>query len=102
VLVYTGGRLLNRNYFSQHTEALAAYIDGTYHFNEKLSLTLGGRYSYDDKKFVFLPIGANGAITPSTAPCPNPPNATCIPSFTINTKFDTINRKFTPRAVLRY
>lgn len=110
VLVYTGGRLLNRNYFSQHTEAMAVYIDGTYHFNDKWSLTLGGRYSYDDKKFVFLPISANGAITPSTNPCPIPPNAptpgtpsaTCIPSFLIDTKFDTINRKFTPRAVLRY
>lgn len=93
VLVYTGGRLLNQNYFSQHTEAMAIYIDGTYHFTDKWSLTLGGRYSYDDKKFVFLPISANGAITPPAAG---------IPAFTINTKFDAINRKFTPRAVLRY
>jgi iron complex outermembrane receptor protein len=93
VLVYTGGRLLNQNYFSQHTEAMAVYIDGTYHFNDKWSLTLGGRYSYDDKKFVFLPISANGAITPPAAG---------IPAFTLDTRFDSINRKFTPRAVLRY
>jgi len=93
VLVYTGGRLLNQNYFSQHTEAMAVYIDGTYHLTDKWSVTLGGRYSYDDKKFVFLPISANGAITPSAAG---------IPAFTIDSKFDSINRKFTPRAVLRY
>ena len=93
VIVYAGGRLLNQNYFSQHTEALAAYIDGTYHFNDQWSLTLGGRYSYDDKKFVFLPIGANGVIT-QTAGIPQ--------QFTINSKFDNITRKFTPRAVLRY
>lgn len=93
VLVYTGGRPLNRNYFSQHTEALAAYIDGTYHFTDQWSLTLGGRYSYDDKKFVFLPISANGTIT-QTAGIPQ--------QFNINSNFDNITRKFTPRAVLRY
>jgi iron complex outermembrane receptor protein len=93
VMVYIGGNLFNRNYFSQHTEALAAYIDGTYHVTDRLSLTLGGRYSYDAKQFVFLPIGANGAITA-------PPAG--VPGFTVDTKYSTINRKFTPRAVVRY
>ncbi|CAN7272281.1 TonB-dependent receptor [Phenylobacterium sp. LjRoot225] len=91
--VYLGGNLFNKNFFSQHTEALAFYVDGTYHISDQLSLTLGGRYSYDAKQFVFLPISANGAITPVAAG---------IPPFTVDTRFKTINRKFTPRAVLRY
>ncbi|CAN7492389.1 TonB-dependent receptor [Phenylobacterium sp. LjRoot219] len=98
VLIPPAPAASTNNFFSQHTEALAFYVDGTYNFNEKWSLTLGGRYSYDDKKFVFLPINLAGNII--VAP-PNP-QVGPIPPFTVDTRFQDISRKFTPRAVLRY
>lgn len=35
----------------QDTQAYAVFADGTYALNERLSLTLGGRYSHEDKDF---------------------------------------------------
>lgn len=98
VLVPPAPAASSRNFFSQHTSALAAYIDATYNFDDKWSLTLGGRYSYDEKQFVFLPVTFAGNI----AVAPPNPQVGPIPPFTLDTRFNDISRKFTPRAVLRY
>jgi iron complex outermembrane receptor protein len=48
------------NNIEQDTTAYAAYAQGDYAFNDKLTLTLGGRYSYENKDFSVVSHKANG------------------------------------------
>ncbi|WP_269792546.1 TonB-dependent receptor [Stenotrophomonas sp. Iso1] len=48
------------NYIQQDTTAYAVYAQGDYKFNDKLTLTLGGRYSYENKDFSLRAVRANG------------------------------------------
>ncbi len=76
---FNGGAPLNVFDAANYSESYAAFLDGTYSFNDKLFLTLGGRYSIDkirDRFAAFPPSAFDGAST----------------TF----------RAFTPRAVLRY
>lgn len=49
------------NYIKQDTTAYAVYAQGDYKFTDKLTLTLGGRYSYENKDFSLRAVRANGA-----------------------------------------
>lgn len=48
------------NFVEQDTSAYAVYAQGNYKFNDKLTLTLGGRYSYENKDFSVRSVKANG------------------------------------------
>ena len=48
------------NFVEQDTTAYAAYAQGNYKFTDKLTLTLGGRYSYENKDFSVRSVKANG------------------------------------------
>lgn len=48
------------NYIKQDTTAYAIYAQGDYALNERLTLTLGGRYSYENKEFSVVALKANG------------------------------------------
>ncbi len=83
-----------------NTKSYAAFIDGTYAFNDQWFLTLGGRYSDDrvedasftTNPFTFFYTGPDGEmifIDPSQ-------NPVIIPVDTLK------NSDFTPRVVLRY
>jgi len=48
------------NYIAQDTSAYAIYAQGDYKFTDKLTLTLGGRYSYESKDFSVRAVKANG------------------------------------------
>ncbi|HEX7989395.1 MAG TPA: TonB-dependent receptor [Stenotrophomonas sp.] len=48
------------NFVEQDTSAYALYAQGDYKFNDKLTLTLGGRYSYENKDFSVRSVKANG------------------------------------------
>lgn len=48
------------NFVEQDTSAYAAYAQGNYKFTDKLTLTLGGRYSYENKDFSVRSVKANG------------------------------------------
>ncbi|MCD9088596.1 TonB-dependent receptor [Stenotrophomonas sp. SY1] len=48
------------NYIKQDTSAYAVYAQGDYKFTDKLTLTLGGRYSYENKDFSLRAVRANG------------------------------------------
>jgi iron complex outermembrane recepter protein len=48
------------NYVKQDTSAYAIYAQGDYRFNDKWTMTLGGRYSYEKKEFAVRSVLANG------------------------------------------
>ncbi|WP_083491299.1 TonB-dependent receptor [Stenotrophomonas terrae] len=48
------------NFVEQDTSAYAVYAQGNYKFTDKLTLTLGGRYSYENKDFSVRSVKANG------------------------------------------
>jgi len=89
---------------SQDTEAYAIFADLTYDLNERLSVTLGGRYSSEDKDFVndqivttitggtLPPFFFGGATLPAGFPFANPPE------FTADASFDD----FSPRVVVDF
>jgi iron complex outermembrane receptor protein len=66
------------------TEAWAGYADATWHVTDKLSLNLGGRYSWEKKTVTQTTFGPGGIIT--------------FPTTTRDASFS----KFTPRASIRY
>ncbi|WP_243692773.1 TonB-dependent receptor [Novosphingobium sp. ST904] len=84
---------------STTTKSYAAFLDATYEVNDKLFLTLGGRYSHDtvgDAYFItnFTTTGytgPNGEVVPWTGGAGVP-----IPVQTLK------NDSFTPRAVIRF
>src|SRR5690606_6618866 len=49
-------------YVQQDTTAWAVYAQGSYDFNDKLTLTLGGRYSSESKDFDVRAVRANGDL----------------------------------------
>lgn len=55
--VFTRG---NTHYVSQDTSAYALYAQGTWDLNERLALTLGGRYSYENKDFSVRAVQPDG------------------------------------------
>ncbi|CAN7530721.1 TonB-dependent receptor [Phenylobacterium sp. LjRoot219] len=82
---FSGNRLLARQTNTFQSEAWAAFADGTYHFNEKLSFNLGGRYTVEERKVRFA-----ATSFPSLLVSQTPEN----PSKTY--------RNFSPRASIRY
>ncbi|MGE8279502.1 MAG: TonB-dependent receptor [Stenotrophomonas sp.] len=48
------------NFVKQDTTAYAIYAQGDYKFTDKLTMTLGGRYSYENKDFSVRAVKANG------------------------------------------
>ncbi|KRG63729.1 hypothetical protein ABB26_11000 [Stenotrophomonas humi] len=49
------------NYIKQDTTAYAVYAQGDYRFTDQLTLTLGGRYSYENKDFSVVALKADGS-----------------------------------------
>jgi iron complex outermembrane receptor protein len=84
---FANGVVASQTYFQQWTKAWAGYIDATYHFTDQLSLNLGGRYSSETRKFLFVPLTGTGAI---------------VAPFTGHEKYQETFNKFTPRASIRY
>jgi len=86
------------------TEAWAAYLDATYNISDKLFVTLGGRYSHDEKKLGRERVTNDGTFIPSQGTIcytdvPDPIfNAACTNEFFKETSANA----FTPRAVVRY
>ena len=82
------------------TKAWAAYIDGSYNFTDALSLSLGGRYTVDERtasiyRQIFL--GANGT--------PEMGNPGAIPFRTdtdLRSGLEREDKKFTPRVAVNY
>lgn len=82
---FSGNRLLSRQTTTFQSEAWAAFADGTYHFNEKLSFNLGGRYTVEQRKARFAAIS--------------------FPSLTVSKPAEDAEktyRNFSPRASVRY
>ena len=57
----SGGNLNFMNFTDQTTGALAVYADGTIHLTDALSITAGGRYSWEKKKIDFVSVNASGS-----------------------------------------
>jgi iron complex outermembrane receptor protein len=91
------------NNLSFETTAWAAYLDGTLNISDRLFLTVGGRYSHDEKVLNRFRVNNVGTLVPTeTSRCYtdaiNPVfNAAC----NFSPKRVSANA-FTPRAVLRY
>ncbi len=47
--------------FSQQVDSIAGYVQGTYHPTERLGVTLGGRYTTEDKDFDVVGLKADGS-----------------------------------------
>jgi iron complex outermembrane receptor protein len=87
-----------------NTRSYAGYVDGTYGFNDKLFITVGARYSHDQKELFRERYNNVGVFVPKES-------STCYTDET-NPVFDaacnhalykaTSNNAFTPRAVIRY
>lgn len=84
VHAYNGNTLLQRIDTGITSEAYAVYADGTYYFTDALSLSLGGRYSYEEKSAYFQRVAGTGAVI-----------------FPHTDKEDDFSQ-FTPKASLRY
>lgn len=78
------GNLVQDNTPHVETNAIAIYVDATYNFNDRLSLTAGGRYSFEKKDGYFKSQTGTGAVT--------------FPGTDDSAEWDA----FTPRLSLRY
>lgn len=73
------------NWLTQDRESTAFYADGTYEFNDQMSLTVGARYTKDEKD-LFRPIGTGGPCNQYTEPqdAQVDGNGNCIDSASLN------------------
>ena len=73
------------NWLTQDRESLAFYADGTYDFSDQWSLTVGARYTKDEKD-LYRPIGAGGPCNQYTEPqdAQLQPDGSCIDSASLN------------------
>lgn len=106
-----GGELVNANLdklFRKHTEtfnhaatttSVALYFDGTYAVSDKLDLTLGGRYTYDDKEFALYSAPQNYYNVPYEGLGEVPLAVAFQPE---DAEQEDSWSKFTPRAVIDY
>ena len=106
-----GAELINANLdklFAQHTEtflheatttSVALYFDGTYALTDKLDLTLGGRYTYDDKEFALFSTPQNFFTVPYQDLGEVPLAVAFQPE---DAEQEDTWSKFTPRAVIDY
>lgn len=83
----------------------AFFAEATYSFNEKLDLTLGVRYTKDDRDFIRIQTLYGGAFDPAYF-CPGMPTTEVAPGVFISAS-DRCNQdvsysKTTPRAILSY
>jgi iron complex outermembrane receptor protein len=85
---------------STNTKSYAAFLDATYELNEKLFLTLGGRFSHDVVGDAYFK--TNFSTIAYEGPNGQPISAVGLPPGTIIPVKDLKNDSFTPRAVLRY
>jgi iron complex outermembrane receptor protein len=84
IMVFVGNALFLNQFQHQRTESWAAYVDGTYHITDRLSLDVGGRFSSDK-------IGVDWRVTNATG------------GFILAPVADSHKwTKFTPRGTLRY
>jgi iron complex outermembrane receptor protein len=86
------------------TKAWAAYLDGTIKFGDKLFVTVGGRYSHDEKMLSRERYNNVGVLVPTeTTVCYTD---AANPVFNASCTFQNFKRAkgnaFTPRAVIRY
>ena len=58
-----GGGLITASDFDQKVDAWALYLDATYHLNDIFSLTVGGRYSHDEKQMLVVAYNAANVVT---------------------------------------
>ncbi|MDB5748842.1 MAG: TonB-dependent receptor [Massilia sp.] len=82
------------------TKAWAAYIDGSYNFNDALSLSLGGRYTVDKRtgsiyRQIYLGLGG----TPELG---NPGAVLFRTDTDLRTGLEREDKKFTPRVAVNY
>jgi iron complex outermembrane recepter protein len=82
------------------TESYAGYVNGSYDFNDRLTLGFGGRYSVEDKKVSWLLDGRNSGLfnIGSTGVDPTDPNPP-VPSPLLNKRQDKF---FSPAISLSY
>lgn len=85
------GTLISRSSYGveQDYESTALFLQGDYRLTDALTLTLGGRYTWDDKKIRFDNYAASTTF-PSTG------------ALTASTTRDAKWDEFTPRVALRY
>ncbi len=83
-----GPNSLNHNGQNQETKSWAVFLTGDFNLSEQWTLTVGGRYTYEEKEF----IGADGTYYMEGEPRP-PLNFTA---------FDDDWGEFTPKVGLRY
>jgi len=102
------GAIVGVNYFKDHKEVFenestttsaALYFDGTYSLTDKLDITLGARYTYDEKEFYLHSQPTNVISMPLPGVEDIPFTVAFIPQ-TANQESDW--SKFTPRFVLDY
>lgn len=79
-----GDALAQRLDTGMDSEAVAVYADATYDFSDSLSLTFGGRYSYEEKTAFHSSITGDGSVI--------------FPPTKKSASFD----EFTPRVSIRY
>lgn len=100
--------IVGANYYKDHIESFdnesrtnsaAIYFDGTYSVTDKLDVTLGARYTYDDKEFYLHSEPTNVISMPFPGVSDIPFSIAFIPQ-TANQSADW--SKFTPRFVVDY
>jgi iron complex outermembrane receptor protein len=87
-LNYAGNALLTKSQSRRETISMAGFVDGSYHVSDKLTVTLGGRYTRETVK-----IGTSTIVYPSGA-------FTAPPLSPDNNKLTFTN--FSPRGSIRY
>jgi len=66
--ILMGGALTGAEFGTTHTrgeitlDSYAAFVRGTYHINDKLDITLGGRYTYEEKDSDYFQSSPSGNI----------------------------------------
>jgi iron complex outermembrane receptor protein len=82
--VYSLGAFVQNSSQDQKTDSWAAYIDGTYHLTDRLSINAGARYSHDKRSMSYETLSPTG-----------------VPFLPFTSDKDSWSA-FTPRASIRY
>jgi iron complex outermembrane receptor protein len=81
------------------TDSYALYAEGTWNFNQQWALTLGGRWTKDEKKFTDVCVATSVVLAPDTFPaCIT--TAFAFTDWTVDLEEDFT--EFNPRALLQY
>ena len=108
-----GGEIVNANLpqlFGQHNElfenegttnSAAIYFDGTYSLTDKLDITFGARYTYDEKDFSLVSVPQNYFTVPFGG-LENTPQPLAVAFLPDQAEQENDWSKFTPRLVVDY